>query len=145
MIFIPAGNPRVKPISKVTDSTRALPALRAACGIAAPQTAKDLARPLYCPMIVDASTIHRRLTGPPMTTSLKSLLTQNRLLRVFALCQLFSPKLVELIGYRGGFDAVWLDQEHVGLTVPQIAEAARAGHGGDPGSVGRLTPTDYAT
>src|ERR1700693_4668260 len=70
-----------------------------------------------------------------MTVSMKALLAENRLLRVCALGQLCSPKLVEMIGYHGGFDAVWLDQEHVGLTIPQIEEAARmrpmeAGAGG---------------
>jgi len=63
-----------------------------------------------------------------MTVSMKTLLAQNRLLRVCALGQLCSAKLVEMIGFHGGFDAVWLDQEHVGLTIPQIEEAARAGN-----------------
>jgi 2-keto-3-deoxy-L-rhamnonate aldolase RhmA len=61
-----------------------------------------------------------------MSATLKASLRSNRLLRVFALGQLCHPKLVELIAYHGGFDAVWLDQEHVGLTLPQIEDATRA-------------------
>ena len=64
-----------------------------------------------------------------MGALLKSLLAGDRVLNVFALGQFCSPKLVEVIGWHGGFDAVWFDQEHVGLTIPQIEEAARAARG----------------
>src|SRR4029453_10154377 len=45
----------------------------------------------------------------------------------------------------GGFDAVWLDQEHAGLTTQQIEEAARAARGVGLDSFVRLNATDYAT
>jgi 4-hydroxy-2-oxoheptanedioate aldolase len=80
-----------------------------------------------------------------MGAQLKSLLAGDRVLNVFALGQFCSPKLVEVIGGRGGFDAVWLDQEHVGLTIPQIEEAARAARGTGLDSFVRLNATDYAT
>jgi 4-hydroxy-2-oxoheptanedioate aldolase len=80
-----------------------------------------------------------------MGAQLKSLLAGDRVLNVFALGQFCSPKLVEVIGGRGGFDAVWLDQEHVGLTIPQIEEAARAARGAGLDSFVRLNATDYAT
>jgi 2-keto-3-deoxy-L-rhamnonate aldolase RhmA len=51
-----------------------------------------------------------------MRSHFKALLAQNRILRICALGQLCHPKLMEMIGWHGGFDAVWLDQEHVGLT-----------------------------
>jgi 4-hydroxy-2-oxoheptanedioate aldolase len=77
---------------------------------------------------------------------LKGLLAEpGRLIRVFALGQLCHPKLVELVGFRGGFDAVWLDQEHVGLTIPQVEEAARAARSVGLDSFVRLNATDYAT
>jgi len=76
---------------------------------------------------------------------LKALLQQDRVIRVFAVGQFCHPKLVELIGFHGGFDAVWLDQEHVGLTIPQIEEAARAARGVGLDSFVRLNATDYAT
>ncbi len=67
------------------------------------------------------------------------------MLRVFALGHLCSPKLVEMIGWRGGFDAVWFDQEHAGLTMAQTEEAARAARGVGLDSFVRLNATDYAT
>ena len=67
------------------------------------------------------------------------------MLKVFALGQLCNPKLVEMVAWSGGFDAVWFDQEHVGLTIPQIEEAARAARGCGLDNFVRLTATDYAT
>jgi 2-dehydro-3-deoxyglucarate aldolase/4-hydroxy-2-oxoheptanedioate aldolase len=78
-------------------------------------------------------------------THLKSLLAQDRLLRFFALGQLCSPKLVEIVAWHGGFDAVWFDQEHCGLTVAQVEDAARAARACGIDSFVRLTATDYAT
>jgi 4-hydroxy-2-oxoheptanedioate aldolase len=80
-----------------------------------------------------------------MNVSMKALLVQQRLLRVCALGQICHPKLIEMIGFHGGFDAVWLDQEHVGLTIPQIEEATRAARGCGLPSFVRLHATDYAT
>src|SRR4051812_31194377 len=80
-----------------------------------------------------------------MGATLKALLAQDRLLRVCALGQLCHPKLVEIIAWHGGFDAVWLDQEHVGLTIPQIEEATRAGRAAGIDTFVRLNAADYAT
>ena len=80
-----------------------------------------------------------------MGAHLKALLAQDRVVKVFALGQLCNPKLVEMVAWSGGFDAVWFDQEHVGLTVPQIEEAARSARGCGLDSFVRLTATDYAT
>jgi 2-keto-3-deoxy-L-rhamnonate aldolase RhmA len=80
-----------------------------------------------------------------MGAHLKAMLKQDRLVKVFALGQFCSPKFVELVGYLGGFDAVWLDQEHVGLTMPQIEEGTRAARAVGLDSFVRLPATDYAT
>lgn len=80
-----------------------------------------------------------------MGAKLKELLAQGKLTRVFATGQLCSPKLVEMVGFFGGFDAVWLDQEHAGLTIEQLEHAARAARGVGLDSFVRLAPTDYAT
>src|SRR5688572_4512516 len=50
-----------------------------------------------------------------------------------------------MVGLLGGYDAVWLDQEHAALTLAQIEEATRAARGVGLDSFVRLTPTDYAT
>ena len=80
-----------------------------------------------------------------MGTQLKQALAQGRLVTVFGLGQLCHPKIVEIIGLHGGYDAVWLDQEHGGLTVAQMEEAARAARATGLDSFARLTATDYAT
>jgi 4-hydroxy-2-oxoheptanedioate aldolase len=78
-------------------------------------------------------------------TRLKERLQANELTRVFCAGQLCHPKLIEMVGQHGGYDAVWLDQEHAGLTIGQIEEAARAARGVGLDSFVRLYATDYAT
>lgn len=80
-----------------------------------------------------------------MGARLKELLAQGKLVRVFCLGHLCDPEMVEIIGLHGGFDAVWLDQEHCALTVEQIQQSARAARGVVLDSFVRLAPTDYAT
>jgi 4-hydroxy-2-oxoheptanedioate aldolase len=80
-----------------------------------------------------------------MTSRLKQALTAGRLVPVFALGQLCHPKLVEMVGLAGGFDAVWLDQEHAGISIAQIETAALAARAHGLDSFVRLAPTDYAT
>lgn len=80
-----------------------------------------------------------------MAVCLKKLLAEGRLIRVFAVGQLCDPKLIEIVGLHGGFDAVWLDQEHAGLGIQQIEHATRAARGVNLDTFVRLAPTDYAT
>lgn len=80
-----------------------------------------------------------------MPHRLKEMLARDQLTRVYGLGQLAHPKFVEVIGLQGGHHAVWLDQEHAGLTIPQLEEAARAARASGLDSFVRLTATDYAT
>ncbi len=80
-----------------------------------------------------------------MGARLKEALARGQLTRVFGLGQLCHPKLVEIIAHSGLYDAVWLDQEHAGLTVEQIELAALAARASGIDSFVRLTATDYAT
>ena len=61
-----------------------------------------------------------------MAVRLRQLLAQGKLVTVFGVGQLCHPKIVEMVGLQGGFDAVWLDQEHAGLSTAQIEEASRS-------------------
>jgi 2-keto-3-deoxy-L-rhamnonate aldolase RhmA len=79
-----------------------------------------------------------------MGARLKEALAQGKLTRVFGLGQLCDPKLVEIIGLMGGYDAVWLDQEHIALTGAQIEHATRAARGCGLDNFVRLNATDYA-
>lgn len=76
---------------------------------------------------------------------IKERLAQGKVVRVFGVGQLCHPKIVEIIGMEGGYDAVWLDQEHAGLTMAQIEDGCRAARGVALDSFVRLAPTDYAT
>jgi len=76
---------------------------------------------------------------------LKELLAQGKLTRVFGMGQLCSPKLVEMVGLGGGFDAVWFDHEHSGLSTAQVEQAALAARACGLDSFVRLYATDYAT
>ena len=40
---------------------------------------------------------------------IKQLLAEGQVVRVFAVGQLLSPKLIEIVGEHGEFDALWLD------------------------------------
>jgi 2-dehydro-3-deoxyglucarate aldolase/4-hydroxy-2-oxoheptanedioate aldolase len=80
-----------------------------------------------------------------MGARIKERLAQDKLVRVFCLGQLCHPKLVEIVGWQGGFDAVWLDHEHAGLSTEQIEQAARAARLVGLDSFVRLAATDYAT
>lgn len=80
-----------------------------------------------------------------MGARLKQRLAEGKLVRVFGVGQLCSPKLVEMIGMLGEYDAVWLDQEHVGLTITQMEEAGRAARAVGLDSFARLYATDYAS
>jgi 2-dehydro-3-deoxyglucarate aldolase/4-hydroxy-2-oxoheptanedioate aldolase len=80
-----------------------------------------------------------------MGALLKERLGQGKLTRVFCLGQLCYYKLVEILGMMGGFDAVWLDHEHAGVSIPQIEQASLAARAYGLDSFVRLAPTDYAS
>jgi 2-dehydro-3-deoxyglucarate aldolase/4-hydroxy-2-oxoheptanedioate aldolase len=76
---------------------------------------------------------------------IKELLAAGRTVRMFGLGQLCSPKLVEVVGEHGGFDALWLDHEHGGLTMKDIELATLAARAYDLDSFVRMPGTDYAS
>lgn len=80
-----------------------------------------------------------------MVKRLKELFATDRLVRVFGLGQLLSPKFVEIVALQRGYDAVWFDHEHAGISIEQIEQSARAARGCGLDSFVRLAPTDYAT
>lgn len=80
-----------------------------------------------------------------MGKRLKETLARGQVTRVFCVGQLCHSKVIENIGLHGGFDAVWLDQEHAGLSTEQIERAALAARACGLDSFVRLAATDYAT
>jgi 4-hydroxy-2-oxoheptanedioate aldolase len=80
-----------------------------------------------------------------MGKRLKEALAQGKLVRVFGIGQIMHPKIIEIIGQHGGYDALWLDQEHAGLTIAQIEHGCLAARSIGLDSFVRLAATDYAT
>jgi 2-dehydro-3-deoxyglucarate aldolase/4-hydroxy-2-oxoheptanedioate aldolase len=80
-----------------------------------------------------------------MANRLKELLRQGEEVRVFCLGQLCHPKILELVALQGGYDGIWLDQEHGGLTIEQVEQATRAARASGVETFVRLAPTDYAS
>jgi 2-keto-3-deoxy-L-rhamnonate aldolase RhmA len=75
---------------------------------------------------------------------IKQLLADGQDVRMFGVGQLLSPKLIEIVGEHGGFDALWLDAEHAGLTMKEIEWAAMAARAYGLDHFVRLPATDYA-
>jgi 2-dehydro-3-deoxyglucarate aldolase/4-hydroxy-2-oxoheptanedioate aldolase len=76
---------------------------------------------------------------------IKDLLREGKVVRAFGFGQLLAPKLVELLGEHGDFDALWLDAEHGGLTMKDIELATMAARVYQMDHFVRLPATDYAT
>lgn len=76
---------------------------------------------------------------------LKQRITAGERLNVFAVGRMFHPNVIHYVGMRAGFDALWIDAEHAGLTVADIEHAATAGMAHGLESFVRVPPTDYAT
>jgi 2-dehydro-3-deoxyglucarate aldolase/4-hydroxy-2-oxoheptanedioate aldolase len=75
---------------------------------------------------------------------IKQLLADGKLVRMFGLGQLLSPKLVEIVGEHGDFDALWLDAEHAGIGMKEIEWATLAAKAYGMDHFVRLPATDYA-
>jgi 2-dehydro-3-deoxyglucarate aldolase/4-hydroxy-2-oxoheptanedioate aldolase len=75
---------------------------------------------------------------------IKQLLAGGSIVKMFGLGQLISPKLVEIVGEHGGFDALWLDIEHAGITMKEIELATMAARAYGLDHFVRLPATDYA-
>src|SRR5262245_51905373 len=76
---------------------------------------------------------------------IKQLLADGQIVRVFALGQLLSPKLVQIVGEHGDFDALWLDAEHAGIGMRDVELATLAAKAYGMDSFVRLPATDYAS
>jgi 2-dehydro-3-deoxyglucarate aldolase/4-hydroxy-2-oxoheptanedioate aldolase len=74
----------------------------------------------------------------------KEILAKNELCRIFALGRLINPVLVDLFGLAGGFDGIWLDQEHVGIGYQEIQLATLAARANALDTFVRMAPTNYA-
>jgi len=80
-----------------------------------------------------------------MSRLLKDLLAQpKRVLNVFALGRMCHPIAIEMFGQAGGFDGLWFDQEHGGLTSEQILVSTIAARANGLGTFVRMPFTHYS-
>jgi 2-dehydro-3-deoxyglucarate aldolase/4-hydroxy-2-oxoheptanedioate aldolase len=75
---------------------------------------------------------------------IKQLLAEGKVVRMFGVGQLYHPKLIEIVGEHGGFDALWLDAEHAGLGMKEFEIATLAAKAFGLDHFVRLPATDYA-
>jgi 4-hydroxy-2-oxoheptanedioate aldolase len=76
--------------------------------------------------------------------TIKQILADGELVRLFSIGRVVNPVLFDMFSFAGGFDAVWLDQEHGGLTYEQIAWATTAARAGGFDNFVRMAVTDYS-
>lgn len=77
--------------------------------------------------------------------TLKQKLSEGREVRVMLSGGVPNPKLIEIVGMTGGFDGVWIDQEHSGLPNQDLELLLMACRAAGLDSFARVAPTDYAT
>ena len=75
---------------------------------------------------------------------MKQLLADGKLVRMFGVGQLFTPKIVEMVGEHGGFDALWIDVEHCGMSMTDIELTTMAARAYGMDHFVRQPATDYA-
>ena len=74
----------------------------------------------------------------------KERLAADEVVRVFALGRLVQPLLVEMFGLADGYHGLWVDQEHVTHTTPELAAVALAARANEFDSFVRMAPTGYS-
>jgi 2-dehydro-3-deoxyglucarate aldolase/4-hydroxy-2-oxoheptanedioate aldolase len=80
-----------------------------------------------------------------MAQRIKDILTADRVVRVFSMGPFLGPRFVEVLALHGGFDALWLDHEHCGISVDAVAETTRAARAAGFDTFVRMAATDYAS
>ena len=77
--------------------------------------------------------------------TIKSRLAGGKLVNIFAIGPIPSPKLIEIAAMSGGYHGVWIDEEHAALTLRDIEILAMACRSVGLDSYVRLAPVNYAT
>lgn len=79
-----------------------------------------------------------------MTRVFQELLASDRPVRVFSVSRMIHPVIFDVFGMAGGFDGLWLDQEHGGMTAEQIQIASASARANGLGLFVRMAPDGYA-
>lgn len=73
----------------------------------------------------------------------QELLASGRVVRVFSVSRIVHPVVFDVFGMAGGFDGLWLDQEHGGMSVEQVQAASAFARANGLGLFVRMAPTGY--
>ncbi len=76
-----------------------------------------------------------------MSRIFHELLATDRVLRVFSVSRIVHPVVFDVFGMAGGFDGLWLDQEHGGMTAEQVRLTAAMARANGLGTIVRMAPT----
>jgi 4-hydroxy-2-oxoheptanedioate aldolase len=74
----------------------------------------------------------------------KERLANGETLCIAALGRVLHHNVVHMIGFHGGFDALWFDHEHVGFSMEHLEIACTAARSQGLECFVRIAPTDYA-
>ena len=75
---------------------------------------------------------------------IKEKLARDEVVRIAGIGRLMHHNLIQIIGLQGGFDGVWFDQEHVGISLENLEVATLAARSVGLENFVRVAPTDYA-
>ncbi len=78
-----------------------------------------------------------------MSRIFQELLATDRVLRVFSLSRIVHPVVFDMFGMAEGYDGLWLDQEHGGMTAAQIQVASAFARANGLGMFVRMAPIGY--
>ena len=79
-----------------------------------------------------------------MARLFQELLASGNVVRVFSLSRIVHPVVFDLFGMAEGFDGLWLDQEHGGMSVEQVQQASAFARANRLGLFVRMAPTGYS-
>ncbi len=74
----------------------------------------------------------------------KEKLARGEVVRYAALGRVLHHNVINMIGFNGGFDGLWLDHEHVGFSMENLEIACTAARSQNLDCFVRIAPTDYA-
>ena len=74
----------------------------------------------------------------------QELFETGKMVRVFSLSRIVHPVVFDVFGMAGGFDGLWLDQEHGGMSIEQVQVASACARANGLGMFVRMAPTSYA-
>lgn len=74
----------------------------------------------------------------------KEKLARGEVVRYAALGRVMHHNVINMIGFSGGFDGLWLDHEHVGFSMENLEIATAVARSQNLDCFVRIAPTDYA-